>query len=69
MVSLDVMDPSVGYVDVEDDDSIKLFVGQIPKTWEEEDVRQVLEPFGAIEELTVLKDRVSGTHKGWWWGD
>ena len=44
---------------------IKLFVGQIPKTWEEEDIREILEPHGSIRELTVLKDKLSGTHKGW----
>lgn len=45
-------------------DSVKLFVGQIPRTWEETEVRQILDPFGAIHELSVLKDRVTGVHKG-----
>lgn len=43
---------------------IKLFIGQIPRTWEDSDVRQILEPFGAIQDLTVLKDRTTGIHKG-----
>ena len=43
---------------------IKLFVGQIPRTWEEREVRLVLEPYGAIEELTVLRDRNTKVHKG-----
>jgi len=45
---------------------IKLFVGQIPRTWEESEVRLVLEPYGAIEELTVLRDRNTKVHKGEW---
>ena len=47
-------------------DSIKLFIGQIPRTWEETDVRQILEPFGAIQDLSVLRDRNTGIHKGYY---
>lgn len=57
------MDPTIGYVDKQSE-PIKLFVGQIPKTWEEAEVKQVLEPFGPIQELSILKDRTSGVHKG-----
>lgn len=45
-------------------ESIKLFIGQIPRSWEEDDVRQILEPFGAIQELSILRDRTTGVHKG-----
>lgn len=45
-------------------DTIKLFVGQIPRSWDETELRTILEPFGAIQELTVLRDRMSGAHKG-----
>lgn len=45
-------------------ESIKLFVGQIPRTWEDAEVRRVFEPFGAIQDLSILKDRTTGLHKG-----
>ena len=47
-----------------DPDAIKLFVGQVPKTFDEKDLRPFLEAFGPIYELTVLRDRLSGAHKG-----
>ena len=45
-------------------DTIMLVVGQIPRTYEEQEVRDILEPFGPIHELSVLKDRTTGVHKG-----
>ena len=45
-------------------ESIKLFVGQIPRTWEDPEVRAIFEPFGAIQDLSILKDRATGSHKG-----
>ena len=45
-------------------DAIKLFVGQGPKSFDEKDLRPYLEPFGAIHELLILRDKVSHAHKG-----
>eukprot|EP00731_Ephydatia_muelleri_P016980 Em0010g78a len=47
-----------------DPDAIKLFVGQVPKSFDEKDLRPFLEAYGPIYELTVLRDRLSGAHKG-----
>ena len=47
-----------------DPDAIKLFVGQVPKSFEEKDLRPYLEPFGAIHELLILRDKISHAHKG-----
>jgi len=44
--------------------SLKLFVGQVPKTLIEEDLAYVFEPYGPIVDLTVIRDRRSGNHRG-----
>ena len=58
----------VKYDDVTPDpagsDSIKLFVGQVPRTWDDRELREIMEQFGAIHDLSILKDRATGTHKG-----
>lgn len=47
-----------------DADAIKLFIGQVPRTWEDKDLRPYFEQYGQIHELTVLRDRLTRNHKG-----
>ncbi len=47
-----------------DAEMMKLFVGQVPRSWEDPELREVMETYGPIQELTILKDRTDGTSKG-----
>ena len=47
-----------------DPDAIKMFVGQVPRSMDEEDLRKMFEEFGPICQLNVLRDKVTGMSKG-----
>lgn len=51
------MNGSLDHPDQPDIDAIKMFVGQIPRSWSEDQLRELFDPYGAIYEINVLRDR------------
>jgi hypothetical protein len=49
---------------VEAQDSVKLFVGQIPKDMNEDSLKAFFEEFGPISEITIIRDNTNLNHKG-----
>ena len=47
-----------------DADSIKLFVGQIPKELTEDELRQMFQVYGEIYQLNKVKDKLTNEQKG-----
>ncbi|XP_076467103.1 CUGBP Elav-like family member 2 isoform X6 [Babylonia areolata] len=47
-----------------DPDAIKMFVGQIPKNMDENDLQKMFEDYGPVYHLNVLRDKNTGQSKG-----
>ncbi|KAI5633903.1 RNA recognition motif domain-containing protein [Phthorimaea operculella] len=50
--------------DMPDPDYIKMFVGQVPRSMDENDLRQMFEEFGRVHQINVLRDKITGASKG-----
>lgn len=47
-----------------DQDTIKMFVGQVPRSMDENDLRGMFEEFGPVYQINVLRDKITGQSKG-----
>ena len=47
-----------------DPDAIKMFVGQIPRYMDENDLQKLFAEFGPVYQLNVLRDKSTGHSKG-----
>uniref|UniRef100_A0A1I7S987 Protein alan shepard n=1 Tax=Bursaphelenchus xylophilus TaxID=6326 RepID=A0A1I7S987_BURXY len=67
--SLNPSDAPTRYTDEDstlkpDPDTIKMFVGQIPRHWVEKDCLELFTEFGKVYELNVLRDKASQQSRG-----
>ncbi|KAM8939048.1 CUGBP Elav-like family member 1 isoform 2-T2 [Pelodytes ibericus] len=51
------MNGTMDHPDHPDPDSIKMFVGQVPRSWSEKELRELFEQYGAVYEINILRDR------------
>lgn len=50
--------------DQPDPDYIKMFVGQIPRTMDEEELKIMFSEYGRVHQINVLRDKHTGQSKG-----
>ncbi|XP_075693932.1 CUGBP Elav-like family member 1 isoform X3 [Rhinoderma darwinii] len=51
------MNGTMDHPDHPDPDTIKMFVGQVPRSWSERELKELFEQYGAVYEINVLRDR------------
>ncbi|XP_034019369.1 CUGBP Elav-like family member 2 isoform X9 [Thalassophryne amazonica] len=51
------MNGALEHSDHPDPDAIKMFVGQIPRSWSEKELKELFEPYGAVYQINILRDR------------
>ncbi|XP_029104417.1 CUGBP Elav-like family member 2 isoform X7 [Scleropages formosus] len=51
------MNGALEHADQPDPDAIKMFVGQIPRSWSEKELKELFEPYGAVYQINILRDR------------
>ena len=56
--------PGGGVEQQPDGDTIKMFVGQVPRTMDENELRGMFEEFGPVYQINVLRDKITGQSKG-----
>lgn len=53
-------------VEQPDPDNIKMFVGQVPHDMDENDLRTMFEEYGRVHQINILRDKITGSHRGKW---
>jgi len=43
---------------------MKVYVGNLPFSFDDDNLKELFSPYGEIEEVTVIKDKFSGRSKG-----
>ena len=50
-------------VDGPDQDAIKMFVGQVPRSMDEEELKEFFSEFGSVHQLNILRDKSTGVSR------
>jgi len=58
------MSGSANNIGMREPQACKLFIGQVPRTWTDKELRPIFDQYGEIHDLTVLHDKYTGQHKG-----